>query len=381
MVGPTASDVLFVAGEASGDQHAADLLAALKARRPELRAFGMGGPKLAQAGLDVTFGAHEISVMGIVEVLPKLRRILQVMDGLVAQARERRPTVAVLVDAPDFNLRLAAKLKALGVRVVQYVSPTVWAWREGRTRTIARVTDELLCILPFEEPFLRDRGVHAHYVGNPVVEQLPPPGPPQAFRERLGLAADVRTLAVLPGSRRSELARLGALMAAVAARVHAEAPTQLVVPIAPGLPAALVEAPFRAAGLRPVFVDGNAPACVGAADVALVASGTATLEAALMQRPLVCVYRVAPITYAVGKALVRGLRHFCLVNLLADERLVPELLQGDATVDAVLAALAPLWAGPERARVLQGIERVRAILGPPGAAARAADRVLALLDG
>lgn len=377
MTAPEPADLMVVAGEASGDQHAADLLTALARRRPGLRAFGMGGPKLERAGLELAFSAQEISVMGVVEVLPKLPRILDVMGQLAALARARRPQVAVLVDAPDFNLRLAAKLKPLGVKVVQYVSPTVWAWREGRTKTIARVTDELLCILPFEEAFLRARGVNAHYVGNPVVEQLPPLGPPAQFRAQLGLRPDVRTLAVLPGSRRSELARLGALMATVARRVVEQAPTQLVVPVAPGLPREFVQAPF--AGLDVRFVEGQAAACVGASDVALVASGTATLEAALMQRPLVCVYRVAPLTYAVGKALVRGLQHFCLVNLLAEERLVPELLQGDATADAVCAALAPLWSGPERERILSGVERVRARLGPPGAADRAAERVLGLL--
>ena len=169
-------ELMVVAGEASGDLHAADVLAELRRRRPELRAFGMGGPRLEAAGLERLFDAREISVMGIAEVLPRLPRIWRVFRTLVRAARERRPAAALLVDVPDFNLRLARKLRRLGVAVVFYVSPMVWAWRRGRVRQIARDVDRMLCILPFEEDFYRTHGVRARYVGNPVVEQVPPPG-------------------------------------------------------------------------------------------------------------------------------------------------------------------------------------------------------------
>ncbi|MDX2010448.1 MAG: lipid-A-disaccharide synthase [Myxococcaceae bacterium] len=372
----SASDpsVLVVAGEASGDGHGADVVRALKALRPEVTFFGMGGPKLKAAGVELIHGAHEISVMGIAEVLPKIPRILSVMADLERAAAARRPSVALLIDVPDFNLRLAPKLKALSIPVVSFVAPMVWAWREGRARRLSKLVDEVCCILPFEEPFLRERGVNATYVGSPVLEQVPPPAPAETFREALGLEVRRPVLAVLPGSRRSEIARLGRVMRDVAAEVAwRHEGLQVVVPVAPGLDRALVTTAFE--GLPVVLVDGRAPEVVGASDVALVASGTATLEAGLMRRPFVTIYRVSPLTYAVGKALVR-IPFFCLVNLLAKRRVVPELLQGDVTVPRVVEALEPLWAGPEREACLAGLDEVRASLGPPGAAGRVAERLL-----
>lgn len=372
-------DVLVVAGEASGDQHAADAVAALKALRPELRFFGMGGPKLAAQGVELIHGAHEISVMGIVEVLPKVPRIWQVLNDLERAAKERKPTVALLVDVPDFNLRLAKRLKALGVPIAYYVAPMAWAWRESRTKTLSALVDRLLCILPFEEEFFRTRGVNASYVGNPVLDQLPPARTVEAHRQALGLPTDGPVLAVLPGSRRSEISRLGPTLAAVSAKVVANRPgMRVLVPVAPGLPREFVEAPFLAAKVAPTLVEGRAAEVVGACDVALVASGTATLEAGLMRRPLVAVYRVNAVSYAVGKLLVR-VPFFCLVNLLVGKQVVPELLQGDLTVERVVDAIEPLWAGPEREQCLAGLELLRAKLGAPGASKRVAEEVAALL--
>lgn len=367
--------VLVVAGEASGDGHGADVVRAVKAQRPDVTFFGMGGPKLAAAGVELIHGAHEISVMGIAEVLPKIPRILSVMGDLERAAKARKPTVALLIDVPDFNLRLAPRLKALGIPVVSFVAPMVWAWREGRAKRLSTLVDELCCILPFEEPFLRARGVNATYVGSPVLEQVPPQAPPAHFRRALGLDEARPVLAVLPGSRRSEIARLGAVMREVATEEQRLHPgLQVVVPVAPGLDRSLVEQAF--AGLSAVFVDGRAPEVVGASDVGLVASGTATLEAGLMRRPFVTIYRVSPLTYAVGRAMVR-IPFFCLVNLLAQRLVVPELLQGDVTVPRVVEALEGLWAGPAREACLAGLDEVRASLGPPGAATRVAARLLA----
>lgn len=367
-----------MAGEASGDGHGADVVRALRRSRPDLAFFGMGGPKLAAEGLELIHGSHEISVMGIAEVLPKIPRILKVLGDLERAAKDRRPSVALLIDVPDFNLRLAARLKALGIPVVYFVAPMVWAWREGRARRIGALVDELCCILPFEEPFLRERGVNATYVGSPVLEQVPAQNEPAHFRRALGLDPSRPVLAVLPGSRRSEVARLAPLMRDVAkAQREAHPGLQLVVPVAPGLPKELIEEAF--AGVEPTLIDGRAPEVVGACDVALVASGTATLEAGLMRRPFVTIYRVSPLTYAVGKALVR-IPFFCLVNLLVKRRVVPELLQGDVTVPRVLDELEQLWAGPAREACLAGLDDVRAALGAPGAARRVAERVLSYLS-
>jgi len=364
------SSVLIVAGEASGDAHGAGLLAALKPLDPSLTFFGMGGPKLEAQGLDIIHGAHEISVMGIGEVLPKIPRILKVLGDLVAEVERRKPRLALLIDVPDFNLRLAKRLKALGVKVIWYISPMVWAWRAGRTKIIAERTDALLCILPFEEAFLRERGVNATYVGNPVLDQLPAQAPPETFRRALGLDPLKPVLAVLPGSRRSEIARLLPTMVKVAReqlRLHPG--LQVVVPVALGLEPALIQQGF---GEVPVtLVEGRASEVVGASDVALVASGTATLEAGLMRRPLVVIYRVSWLTYAVGRAMVK-LPYFSLVNLLAGRRVVPELLQTEVTTARVVEALEALWQGPEREACLQGLDAVRATLGEAGATTRAA---------
>jgi len=374
-------ELMVVAGEASGDLHAADVLAELRRRRPDFRAFGMGGPRLQAAGLDRLFDAREISVMGIAEVLPRLPRIWRVFRALVRAARERRPAAALLVDVPDFNLRLARKLRGLGVPVVFYVSPTVWAWRRGRIRQIARDVDRMLCILPFEEDFYREHGVRARYVGNPLVEQVPPPGAPEAFRRALGLDAARPTLALLPGSRPSELQRLLPPMVESAALLAKERPElQLVVPVAPGLDRAPLEQAFAARGLRPTLVDGRAAEVVGASDVVVVASGTATLETALMLRPMVVVYRMSALSWAVGKLLVK-VAFVSLVNLLSGRRLVPELLQSQLRPEAVAEEVRRLWKpGTARDAQLEGLQALRSRLGDGPTASRVADEVLEVLD-
>ncbi|MDP3506057.1 MAG: lipid-A-disaccharide synthase [Myxococcales bacterium] len=369
--------VLVVAGEASGDGHGADVVRELKLRRAELTFFGMGGPKLSAAGVELIHGSHEISVMGIAEVIPKIPRILKVLGDLERAAKERQPQVALLIDVPDFNLRLAERLKALGIPIVYFVAPMVWAWREGRAKRIGKLVDELCCILPFEEAFLRERGVNATYVGSPVLDQVPALAEPAVFRKALGLDVHRPVLAVLPGSRRSEIGRLGSLMRDVAKQLAATKPgLQIVVPVAPGLPKELLQQVFD--GVEVTLVEGRAPEVVGACDVGLVASGTATLEAGLMRRPFVTIYRVSPLTYAVGRALVR-IPFFSLVNLLAKKRVVPELLQGEVTVPRVVQELEQLWEGPAREACLVGLDEVRASLGPGGAARRVAERVATYL--
>lgn len=369
-------DVLVVAGEASGDLHAASVVAKLRALAPDARFFGMGGPRLAAQHVELLFDMQELSVMGFSEVLPKLPRLFQVMAGLEAAVKQRRPRVALLVDVPDFNLRLAKRLKQLGIPVVYFIAPMAWAWREGRTKALKALVHTLACILPFEEAFFRERGVNATYVGNPTLEQLPAVDEPARFRDALGLP-DAPTLAVLPGSRRGELKRLGAVIARSTKRfLDAHPGTQLVIPVAPGLEHDLVAAPFREAGLTPHLVAGRAPEVVGASELALVTSGTATLEAGLMRRPLVCVYRTSPLNMLIGRALVR-LPFFCLVNLLAEQRVVPELLQGDAHAERIVTELERLWAGDARDTCLRGLDEVRAKLA--GAGTTCSERVAKIL--
>jgi lipid-A-disaccharide synthase len=378
---PKPPHILIVAGEASGDAHGGALMRELSSRIPSATFFGMGGPRMREAGLEALYDASEISVMGIGEVLPKLWRILGVLRGLAGAARTLRPALAILIDVPDFNLRLARRLKVLGIPVVYYVSPMVWAWRPGRVRQIARDVDTMLCILPFEPAFYAQRGVLARYVGSPVLEAVPPPGPAAAFRGALNLETGRRTLALLPGSRASEVARVLPRMIAAAellARTHPG--LQIVVPVAPTLDRARLCTYFEGTGVTPTFVTGRAAEVVGASDAAIVCSGTAALEAALMLRPHVVVYRVSLLTEIAFRVFVR-LSHVALANLLVGRRLVPEILQHDYTPEKVAAAMTPLL-DDEKAReaMVEGLREVRRALGAPGASARAADEVIAVLN-
>jgi len=373
--------VLIVATEASADLHAARVLEELRQLRPDLHAFGMGGPRLRAAGLEALHRAEEMSVMGLAEVLPRIPVILRIMRDLGASAAARRPAAALLVDSPDFNLRLAERLKKLGIKVVYYVSPSVWAWRRGRVRTIARVVDRMLCILPFEERFYQGTGVSARFVGHPFAER-PRPEIPASYRAALGLAPGRTTVALMPGSRRSEVKRIFPSMLGAAERIRERHPdAQFVIPVAPTLDAGEL-APYlaRHAKLDVTLVPGRTEAALGAADVALVKSGTSVLESAIMLRPMVVVYRFSWLTYLVGRLFVR-LAHFALVNLLAGRTIVPELLQGQATPKRMAAEIERLLeAGAAREEQLRGLEEVRASLGSPGAPRRVAEEVARALN-
>jgi len=315
-------------------------------------------------------------VMGLAEVLPRIPRILGILRTLARAAAERRPRAALLVDLPDFNLRLAAKLKKLGIPVVYYVSPTIWAWRRGRARKIAKVVDRMLCILPFEERFYEGTGVSARFVGHPFAER-PAPAAPETYRAGLALPAARTTVALVPGSRSSELRRIFPAMLDAAERIRAVHPdVQFVVPVAPTLTRAEVE-PYVAARrtLEVRLVDGRTEEVVGASDAALVKSGTSTLETALMLRPMVVVYKMSWLTYAVARLLVR-IAHFALVNVLAGRGIVPELLQREASPARMAAEIERLL-GDRAAREAQlaGLREVRASLGEPGAARRVAEEV------
>jgi len=375
-----AEEILIVAGEASADLHAARVLTELRRLRPGLTAFGVGGPSLRAAGLEALAPAEEISVMGLVEVLPRIPRILAILSLLARAAAERRPAVALLVDLPDFNLRLATRLKKLGIKVVYYISPTIWAWRRGRARKIAKVVDRMLCILPFEPEAYQGTGVSARFVGHPFAER-PLPGTPEHYRTALGLPQGRTTVAIVPGSRRSEVARLLPPMLEAAERIKARHPdVQFVVPVASTLSRQALQPHLAAhAGLDVTLVDGRTDEAVGASDAALVKSGTATLEAGLMLRPLVVIYKFSWLSYLVARLLVR-LSWFSLVNLLAGRRVVPELLQGAASPERMAAELeAVLSDGPARQAQLDGLQEVRARLGEPGAPERVARELVEVM--
>jgi lipid-A-disaccharide synthase len=373
-------EILIVAAEASADLHAARALEELQKIRPGIRAFGVGGPCLRAAGLETLYPAEDLNVMGLAEVLPKIPKILGVLRGMREAATRRRPSVALLVDSPDLNLRLARHLKRQGVKVVYYISPMIWAWRRGRARKIAQVVDRMLCILPFEERFYEGTGVSARFVGHPFAERSLP-GDTAGYREALGLPAGRITIALLPGSRRSEIERIFPAMLDAAERIRERHPgVQFVVPVAVTLrESALRPALARHAALDVRLVAGRADEVVGASDAALVKSGTSTLESALMQRPMVVVYKMAWLSYWMARLLVR-MSHFALVNILAGRTVVPELLQQEASPERMADEIERLLTDPGARRAqLDGLAEVRRSLGEPGAARRVAEEIAGTL--
>ena len=355
--------VAMVAGEASGDLLAALWLPALRARWPGLQAFGIGGPQMVAQGFDAWWPSDRLAVRGYVEVLRHYRDISAIRRELSARLLRDRPDVFIGVDAPDFNLGLERTLREAGVPTVHFICPSIWAWRAGRARTIARSADLVLCLFPFEPELLQRHGVRAAYVGHPLADAIPAQPPRQQARARLGLDAEAPTLALLPGSRRSEIQYIAPALLAAAAQLLRERPAlQAVLPVAPGL-RPLIEplaARFGHPSLR--LVDGRSHEVLAACDVALVASGTATLEAALYKCPMVIAYRMHPLSWALMKRM--ALQPWVgLPNILCGEFAVPELIQEACTPEA-LAHEARAWldAPDRRARVRERFESLHASL-------------------
>jgi len=377
--------ILLSACEASADLHGARLIAALKARVPGAAFTGIGGERMVAEGLKAVFHARDLSVMGISEVIGRLaviRRAFARVTGLLAA---ERPDAAVLIDAPDFNLRLAARVRAYGVPVIYFIPPKLWAWRRGRLKTIARRVDHVLVVLPFEQAIYEAANVPVTYVGNPLVDEMDEvaAAAPAGGRWRpadFDLAPGRPTVALLPGSRPKEIdAILPTLLQAAALLAKRLPAVQFVLPVAGSLDEAAVAARVARSGVPVTCVPGRAVEVLTAADAVAMASGTATLQAALAGVPGVIVYRVSALTYALGRLLVR-VPHIGLVNLVAGRRVVPELLQGDFTAEAVCEHLYALLTRPEAAEAQRlGLKEVAARMGPPGAAARAADAVLAVM--
>ncbi len=378
--------IVIVAGETSGDRLGAGLIRAVRARRPDVKFAGIAGPAMQAAGCDVWVPSEELAVMGLVEVIRHLPRLKRILRNLEQRLTADPPDLYIGIDAPDFNLRVARRLRPSGLRTVQYVSPSVWAWRPGRVQVLRESCDHVLCLLPFEADFLLKHGVPATFVGHPLADELATEPDAVAARQLLGLPAAGPVVAMLPGSRAGELERLGPVFAATAAWLGVRTPDlSVVVPMAtPALRArfAGLWSPASTGDVNLRLVDGQAQLAMAAADVVLLASGTATLEAMLINRPMVVAYRLAPLTYALLKALrLVRVQHFALPNLLASERLVPELLQSAATPAALgTEVLRWLAATEDRARLRQRF----AVLGTAlrrGASARAAEVVLTLLQG
>ena len=368
--------LLVVAGEVSGDIHAGNMLRELNLIDPDLRSFGVGGERLIAAGLETLATTDELAHMGLVEVLRELPRIRRIMHHLVDEARRRRPILAVLVDSPDFNLRLAARLRKLGIPVVLYVSPQLWAWRRGRVRKVRRLAREVLCILPFEVEFYEEHGVRARYVGHPLVDEIARVGlldhRPEQKKGRLGL---------LPGSRAMEVTQLLPVMVETLRKMPRELVREALLVEAPGM-AGEIDSVLAVTGsdprLRRVRGEGRRADLAGCS-LAWTASGTATLECTLLGVPMVVGYRLQPLSYAVAKMLVR-VPNVALVNLIAGKTVVPELLQRAWRADE-LASVSTDVLVSEAESQRAGLAEAREKLGQPGASRNAALAISEYLDG
>ena len=372
------TQILISAGEASGDMYAARLAAALRARA-DVQLFGMGGPRMREAGVELVADCSEVALVGIVEIAKKYPALKRVWKRLLREAERRKPPLAILTDFPGFHLRLARALKRRNVRNVYFVCPQFWAWRPWRANLVRQRFVRGLCIFPFEEGWYRARGVKADFIGHPLVGNVAARRTRAEFAAAYGLDTTQPIVALLPGSRSGEIAHhMPALMQACRL-LHAEYPAQFVLALAPGVKRSQIASYLPADAEIHVVEDATYDA-LGAADLSIVSSGTATVEAALMDAPMIVVYRLAPLTAAIARCLVRTPR-FAMVNLIAGRQVVPELVQKDFTPERLASEAKRLLDSPEaRSEMRRGLAEVREKLGPPGAVERAADLIAGMLN-
>jgi lipid-A-disaccharide synthase len=354
----------LVAGEASGDVLGAGLIRAIRKRFPDAVFEGVAGSEMVAAGCEQWEPSESLAVMGLVEPLVHIPRLLRLRRELARRWRESPPDVFVGIDAPDFNLGLEKKLRKAGIKTTHYVSPSIWAWRPGRVKKVKKAADTVLCILPFEPRLYEEHGVNAVFVGHPKAHEAPEIVDTEAARHRLGLEAG-EVVAVMPGSRSGEVSRIGGIVAAAAKEISLTRPgTRFVTPVAMPKLRPMIEQQLRDAGIEDQFIllDGDSELAMSAADVVLQASGTAVLEAALLRKPTVATYRISPVTYWIAKRMVK-LEYFTLPNLLTEQPLVPEFMQQNALPGPIAAEVVALLDDPERRRsISERFDRLRAEL-------------------
>ena len=374
----------IVAGEASGDLLGAGLINALRERNPAIHFEGVAGPLMQAAGCEVIEKSEALAVMGLIEPIREIPRLLRLRRQLLSRWRQNPPDVVVGIDSPDFNLGLELKLRRRGIRTVHYVSPSVWAWRQGRIKKIRKAVDLVLCLMPFEKQFYDDHDVAAVFVGHPMAERITANPDMQAARRKLGLQSE-QVVAVLPGSRKGEVKRMGPAFARTCALIVADeaaGSVSFVAPMATPALRSMFQEHLQAAGMHERFLllDGDAETAITAADVALLASGTATLEAALLNTPQVVAYIVAQLTKDIMKVFnMMKTPYVALPNLLTDEPLVPEFIQEEATPETLKAEVSKLLGDPQlRQSIAQEFSQLRGQLAR-GADDRAADAILDLI--
>lgn len=373
--------VVVVAGEPSGDRHAADFVHALRRIDSHLNFSGMGGAAMQDAGVKVVVDSTRLAVVGLVEVLARYGEIRSALRRMQDHLRAVRPDLLVLVDYVEFNLRLARTAKALGIKVLFYISPQVWAWRPGRIKKIGRWIDAMAVLFPFEVDVYQRNNIPVRYVGNPLVDQVKVSQSAAALRQELGLSVDAPVLGLFPGSRASEIRRHLPVIVAAAERLRARHPQlQLVMGVAPGLDIEHEIRPFTKTETGIRLIEGRSHEVMAACDALLISSGTATLEAGLLGVPMVILYRVSALSYAILKRFLL-IPDIGLVNIVAGRRIVPEFVQNNATVENLANAAEELLFDPARAQsVRNALRGVRETLGESGGSQRVAAMAKELID-
>ena len=370
---------MLVVGEASGDMHGARLVKALSEKDQTLRFFGVAGEQLKQTKLEPLLDVSQIARMGLVELAGSLRSLWQAYRTLGQALRERRPDLLVLIDFPEFNMRLARLAKKLAIPVLYYISPQIWAWRKGRVRQIARCVDHMAVVFPFEFALYESQGVKVSFVGHPLLDVVRSQEPREAVLAQLALDAKKRTIAILPGSRRGEVAYHLPVLLDAALRLSRDLSLQFLVIRASTVDRQEVESLLNRVPLKIPIVEEKRYDALNACDLAWTASGTATVETALLLKPMIIVYRLSWLTYALARMLV-NLRQVGMVNIIAGKAVVPELIQSDLTAAGLVKETRTLLDNPDlSARTVQKLAAVRAQLGTPGAADRVADIALSML--
>jgi lipid-A-disaccharide synthase len=365
--------IMIVAGEASGDMHGANLVREMLNLDPALNFYGIGGNRLEKEGVELLANASDMAVVGLTEVVSKLGNVLKIMGMMKRSLDERRPDLVILIDYPDFNIRLAKAARKRGIKVFYYISPQVWAWRKSRIEQIKKTVSKMAVILPFEVEMYRQKGFGVNYVGHPLLDMVKLNYSKQESRKKFGLSEDKITIGILPGSRTSEVRILMPELLRTAQILKRDIPDlQFVLPLADTLEETSVTEIISRFNVDVKVISGHAYDVISCADLALVASGTATLETALLGVPMIIVYKISLLSYFIGRLFVH-VKNIGLVNIIAGKTIVPELVQGDANSKRIAAeSLSILKNGERRQKMIKELEAIRARLGEPGAARRAA---------
>jgi lipid-A-disaccharide synthase len=374
---------MMVAGERSGDIHGGHLAAALRVRLPELEIFGCGGEAMSHGGVETVVDSHQFAMVGITEVASGLPRAYRAFHRLMREAEKRKPALAVLIDSPSLNMRLAKRLKRMGIPVLYFISPQIWAWKKWRLQQLTKLVDRMVCIFDFEEEIYRRAGIPVRYVGHPLVDQVRPHRSREQFFAEAGLRLDLPFVGLLPGSRGIELRYNLPPIIGAAKRLAAGRPIQFVLALAPGHEKAEIEARIRrmeASSLPIRILSDSAHDTLAYATVAVVASGTATVEAALLECPMVVIYRISPVTAFFARFMV-DVPYYSMVNLLAGRRVATELIQKDLTVERLTGEVRRLLdSADSREEMRRDLRAVRLRLGEGGAINRAADAAIEMLS-